>query len=87
MIAHTSAPTVRPNPAQGIALGCAPSPRRALKGRSRVGASRVGQGIGWAALSGLRSFPWGVPRALPWAVTGCPVGAETGTDAGTRTPA
>ena len=70
------APTVRPIPAQGNALGSGTTTSQALKGRHKSAAWRTGLACIWAAPSGLSSFSLTIPRALPWAGMGCPFGAE-----------
>ena len=70
------APTVRPMPAQGNALGSGTRMGQALKGRPKGAAWRAGMACGWDAPSGLPSFSFGLPRALPWAGMGCPFGAQ-----------
>jgi len=71
-----SAPKVRPNPAQGNALGLDSKDIRVLKGRPMNGFCAIKPAHGYAALSGLVSWLSVRPRALPWAAIVCPLGAQ-----------
>ena len=72
----SSAPTVRPMPAQGNALGAHAKAGQALKGRDIRADCRSGIARVWAAPSGLDLISWILPRALPWAGMMCPFGAQ-----------
>ncbi len=71
-----SAPKVRPNSAQGNALGSHAKKIQALKGRPMNGSCAIKTAHGYAALSGLVSSLSVRPRALPWATIACPLGAQ-----------
>ena len=70
------APTVRPIPAQGIALGPRPAIVQALKGRPKTAFRVIAPTRKYAAPSGLHFVSSARPRALPWAGIVCPVGAQ-----------
>ncbi len=74
--AQTPAPTVRPIPAQGNALGYCGRRSRALKGRPNSGFRANTPTRKCAAPSWLKFFSSARPRALPWAGILCPVGAQ-----------
>ena len=76
MITPAPAPTVRPIPAQGNALGIGAIAHEALKGRPKGETWRTRPARSWVAPSGLPLFSLGLPRALPWAGMVCPFGAQ-----------
>lgn len=76
MTTPSPAPTVRPNPAQGTALGTCPALNQALKGRTKGRLQHMGRAKVWIAPSGLSSCAMDLPRALPWAAIESPFGAE-----------
>ena len=82
MTTRSPAPTVRPNPAQGTALGFRPTLNRALKGRPEDESGHIGQADVWVAPSGRSSCAMKLPKAFLRAAVGCPFGAEAITAAG-----